>query len=256
MKLQDADFFYINLSRRPDRREHAEAEFAKVGIDAQRFEAFTPDQWRGTPEQVARMQAGVPGGTPGAIGCFHSQTEVIRTVVDTDRVVCVCEDDVVFCEDLKTRLAYLDEHLMWDWDIIWGGATFHVPGVWCHHEDCKDWGPSIGRDVVPTNDPHILRAYATWSTYCYFVNGIHARKVLDLFDANIHRARGIDHLCIILGDQLNAYSFVPGCSWQMDGQSNIGDGVTDFSGFKKLGAYSWTDYMGDFDPTTFNWDPQ
>lgn len=244
---------YINLASRPDRNAHAREEFAKAGLPVQRFEAFTPDQWPGDPDKVARMQAGVPGGTPGAIGCYHSQTEVIRTVVDTDRIVGVCEDDVCFCADIQKRLRYIAEHLTWDWDIFYLGATFHVPGEWYKHPDCKDWG-SIGKDVEPTLDKHIMRVYGEWGTYAYLVNGRNARKVLDLFDANIHRARGIDHLAIILGDKLNAFCFVPGCAWQYDSQSSIGDGITHFSHFKKLGPYAWTENMSDFDPSAYDWE--
>jgi len=242
---------YINLASRKDRNEHAKAEFAKAGLTAERFEALRPEQWPGDPQKVARMTA-KRGGTPGAIGCYLSQTEVIRTVAGTDGIVAVCEDDVCFCEDIQKRLDYTEAHLTWDWDIFYLGATFHVPGVWCKHEDCRDWG-AIGKDVEPTTDPHIMRVYGEWGTYAYFVNGRNAQKVLDLFDANIHRARGIDHLAIILGDKLNAYCFVPGCCWQYDNQSNIGNGITRFSGFKSLGPYAWTANMSDFDPTTYSW---
>ncbi len=247
------DWHYVNLKSRPDRREHAEAEFAKAGISAQRFEAFTPDQWTGDPAKVARMQAGVPGGTPGAIGCYMSQTAVIRTVVDSDRIVGVCEDDICFCEDIQKRLGYIGEHLPAEWDIVYLGATVHVPGEWYKHPDCEEWA-HLGRDAEPTADPHIMRVYGEWGTYGYLVNGRNARKVLDLFDANIHRARGIDHLAMILGPQLKQYCFVPGCCWQYDNQSNIGDGITRFSGFRELGPYAWTDRMEDFDPTRFDWE--
>ncbi len=250
---QDIAWHYINLASRPDRNRHAMVAFTEVGLPARRFEALTPAQWTGDPAKVARMQAGVPGGTPGAIGCYLSQTEVIRTVVDTDKIVAVCEDDICFCNDFPKRLQYITEHLTWDWDIFYLGATFHVPGVWCHHKDCKDWG-AIGRDAEPTTDKHIMRVYGEWGTYAYFVNGRNARKVLDLYDANIHRARGIDHLNIILGDRLNSYCFVPGCCWQYDNESNIGTGVTRFSHFKKLGPYAWTDRMEDFNPSTFDWE--
>lgn len=248
MKWKSIEWWWINLSSRPDRREHAEKEFAKAGIKAERFEAFMPDQWPGPEKMVAKMRA----TTPGAIGCYQSQTEVIRTVLDTDRIVAVCEDDICFCSDMPKRLEYIAEHLTWDWDIFYLGATFHVPGVWCHHKDCENWG-TIGVDAKPTPDPHIMRVYGQWGTYSYLVNGRNARKVLDLFDANIHRARGIDHLCIILGNRLNAYCFVPGCAWQYDNLSDIGHGVTLFSGFKKLGPYAWTEKMTDFDPRWFDW---
>jgi len=63
---QAIEWHYINLASRPDRDAHARAEFAKAGLGVTRFEAFTPDQWRGTPEQIARMLSVRQGGTPGA----------------------------------------------------------------------------------------------------------------------------------------------------------------------------------------------
>lgn len=251
MNWREIEFWYVNLASRPDRRAHAEAEFSRHAIPARRFEAFTPQEWPGDPAKVARMKA----RTPGAIGCYQSQTAVIRSVLDSDRIVAVCEDDVCFADDLPKRLQYISERLTWDWDIFYLGATFHVPGVWCRHPDCAAWG-HLGRDAEPTADKHIMRVYGQWGTYAYLVNGRNAGKVLTVFDKNVHRADGIDHLCIILGDQLNAYCFVPGMAWQYDNQSNIGNGVTQFSHFKTLGPYVWTDRMEDFDPQTFNWSPQ
>jgi GR25 family glycosyltransferase involved in LPS biosynthesis len=104
-----------------------------------------------------------------------SQLNCIRTAIDTDKIVAVCEDDVVFCADLQERLAYIARNMTWDWDIFWLGGTFHCnPAVW--HKD------SLGRDVVCTSDPRIMRTYGIWSTYAYLVNGPSARRVVDLFD--------------------------------------------------------------------------
>ena len=242
-------WFYINLDSRPDRRQHAEIEFAKHRIDVKRFKALLPEEWEGSPEKVAKMQA----ATPGAIGCYHSQISVIQKSVASGLPVAVCEDDVCFSSDLPLRLQYIENHLNWDWDIFYLGATFHVPGVWCRHLDCKDWGPRLGVDAETTEDPHIMRVYGEWGTYAYIINPNNAQKVLDLFDANIHRARGIDHLAIILGDKLNAYAMVPGCAWQYDNQSNIGGGLTVFSRFRSLGPYVWSDSLTDFDSSNYNW---
>ena len=247
---------YINLASRTDRDVQAREEFAKAGLIAERFDALKPEDWPGEAAQVAQMRAttagGTAGGTPGAIGCYLSQTEVIRTVVDTDRIVGVCEDDVCFCEDFQKRLAYVAEHLTWDWDIFYFGATFHAPGKWYTNPDCAEWA-HLGRDAEPTPAKHIMRVYGEWGTYAYLVNGCNARKVLDLFDANVHRSRGIDHLAIILGPRLNAYCFVPGCCWQRDGWSNVRvGGFTQFSNFKRLGPYAWTERIEDFDPGRFD----
>jgi GR25 family glycosyltransferase involved in LPS biosynthesis len=249
-KIDDIDWYYINLASRPDRSAHARDQFSRHGITAHRFEALTPDDWRGDPARTALMRA----KTPGAVGCYLSQMRLIQLAENSGRIVAVCEDDVCFCDDLLRRLEHIAEHLTWDWDIFYLGATFHVPGQWCHREGCAEWG-SIGVDVEPTDDPRILRTYGIWGTYAYLVNPKNAANVYRLFDDNVHRARGIDDLAIILGPRLNAYCFVPGCAWQYDDWSNIRvGGYTRFSNFKSLGPYVWTDRMEDFDPAGFDWE--
>lgn len=252
MKPEDIHWSFINLSSRPDRREHAEAEFAKHNLTVRRFDALKPEDWDGPPDKVARMMA----RTPGAVGCWMSQTEVIRQGMrEGHELIGVLEDDCVFCEDLPARLEYICSHLPENFHVFYLGATFHVPGVWCHHPDCAEWG-NLGRDVVPTMNSRILRVPGCWGTYAYIVNGERANEVLAALDRVMPVSDGIDHAFIQIGDRLSTYCFVPGCCWQYDNQSDIGDGITEFSGFRKLGNYVWTDRMDDFDPTTFNWDPK
>ena len=246
---------YINLSHRPERSDRMLKEFQKHGITASRFEAYRPGDWDGDAFDVRYMMgvgpAGRPG-TPGAVGCYMSQLAIIKSAIGTDSVVAVCEDDVYFCEDLEKRINYISEHLTWDWDIFYLGATFHVPGVWYKAPECKEWSHRQ-RDVEPTSDKHILRVFGEWSTYAYLVNGKNAQKVADLLEESCHNSYGIDHNFICLGDKINAYCFVPGSAFQYDHQSDIGDGYSGFSGFKKLGPFVWADYMEDFDPDTYNW---
>ena len=245
----DIGWSCVNLASRPDRREHAEQQFAKHDLTVRRFEALTPENWDGPPEKVARMMA----RTPGAVGCWMSQTEVIRQGVREGLdLIGVFEDDICLCEDFPKRLEYICSHFPDPWHVFYLGATFHIPGVWCHHPDCSKWG-SIGRDVLPTSDPRIVRTPGIWSTYGYLVNSQSASEVLDALDDIMPDSDGIDHAFIRLGTRLNTYCFVPGCCWQYDNQSNIGTGITEFSGFKKLGDYVWTDRMEDFDPATFDW---
>lgn len=252
MDTEEIRWGYVNLASRPDRRAHAEAEFAKHNLNVRRFDAFEPEDWDGPPDKVAQMMA----RTPGAVGCWMSQTDIILSGFERGlKLIGVFEDDVCLCEDFPERLDYISKHLTWDWDVFYLGATFHVPGEWHRKPDCVDW-IDHGRDVWPTADPRIMRTPGIWGTYAYIVNGSKARKVLNALDEIMSVSDGIDHAFIRIGDRLNTYCFVPGCCWQYDNQSNIGDGVTDFSGFKTLGPYVWRDRMTDFDPTTFNWDPK
>jgi GR25 family glycosyltransferase involved in LPS biosynthesis len=244
IQLDNIQFWYINLASRPDRDQHAREQFARHGLPVRRFEAFTPAEWPGPPEAVERMRP-----TPGAIGCYQSQVHVTRTVQGSDRIVGVCEDDVLFCDDLVERFAYIEEHFDFDWDVFWLGSTYHInPAVW-HKE-------TLGRDFEQTSVKHIHRAYGLWGTYAYLVNGRSVRKILELFEANVHRARGIDDLYIMLEPQLNTYCFTPGMAFQIDGLSNIGmppGSTTVFSHFHKLGRYVFSKRLADFDYDSFDW---
>ncbi len=248
MKLRDAEFHYINLDCRPDRRAHAEAEFARHDIPVNRFSAYLPEQCSWAPEKIARMKA----RTIGAIGCMSSQMEIISKAPD-DGVIGVFEDDVCLCEDFPKRLEYIFDHLPEDWDVIYLGATFHSPGVWCHKPDCETWG-GIGRDVIPTADPRILRTPGIWSTYAYLVNG---KKWGDVYSALMKimpDCDGIDHAFIRIGMGLKTYCFVPGCCKQYDDWSNIRKGgFTRFSNFKALGPWWYANRMTDFDAENFDW---
>jgi len=238
------EWWYVNLAERTDRREHAERQFAKHGLPVRRFEAFKPHEWPGPTEAVAKMRP-----TPGAIGCYQSQTHLMRTVQGTNRIVGICEDDVLFCDDLCARLEYISATFNRDWDIFWLGSTYHInPPVW-HKND-------LGRDFEQTDIKHIHRTYGIWSTYAYLVNGLSVRKILELFARNVHRARGIDDLAIMLQPELQTFCFTPGMAFQIDGRTNIGvggDGMTRFSHFYKLGPYVFTKRLEDFDYDNFNW---
>lgn len=241
------NWYYVNLDSRPDRRKHAEAQFASIGVTPERVRGELPGDHIG-PRKFERMRK----RTPGAIGCYVSQRSIIERG-EPGNVVAVCEDDVVFAKDVPKRLEYAAEALPDDWEVFYLGATFHVPGEWHRRVECHEWA-HYQADVIPTDDPRILRVFGMWGTYAYFVNGDHAGKVLALLEENCVRSDGIDHNFMILGDKVKAYCLVPGMAWQYDNQSNIGDGVTYFSGFKKLGPYVWQDYMEDFDPSTYAWD--
>lgn len=252
MNPSDISWSYVNLACRPDRDSHARDQFAKHNLTVRRFEALKPEDWKGEESDVARMMA----RTPGAVGCWLSQTEIIRQGLrDGSELIGIFEDDVCLCDDFNERLKYICDNLPLAWQVFYLGATFHVPGEWHKKPDCSDW-LRHGRDVWPTGDSRILRTPGIWGTYAYIVNRCSASSVLCVLDAVMPASDGIDHAFIRIGDHLNTYCFVPGCCWQYDNRSDIGDGITEFSGFKTLGPYVWTDRMGDFDPSSFEWDPQ
>jgi len=103
------------------------------------------------------------------------------------------------------------------------------------------------------------RTYGAFCTYAYVVNVKSIEKILNLFDEHLHTSIGIDWLFIKLQPQLKCFAFVPGSVKQMDNKSDIGTGMTIFSGFSKLNGtvensrYWYQENMSDFDPNTFEW---
>ncbi len=111
----------------------------------------------------------------------------------------------------------------------------------------------LRRDAECTDDPRMMRTYGAFCTYAYIVNRDSIATVLDGLNHQLNKSMGIDWAMIQLQPHLYTYAFVPGCMTQYDGKSDIGKGMTVFSGFKKLGPYWFANQMSEFDPTKFNW---
>jgi len=235
---------YINLDHREDRRTHITAELERVGIVAERFPALRFEDYAGPPEDVAGMMR-----TQKTIGNWLSHLALWEMVADTDRIAGVLEDDAMLCDDFVDRLKYIEDNMTLDWDILYLGATYHVnPAVW-HKDD-------IGRDFELTGIKHIHRVYGAFSNQGYLVNGKSARKLMGLMEGVKSKSTGSDHAMILLQPQLQCYSFTPGMVFQMDGQSDIGDGFTEFSGFlTSLGPHCWAKRIEDFDYDGQDWGP-
>lgn len=239
--LQESYIAYINLDSRPDRDEHMKKELERVGIKAKRRRAFLPDQFPSAKYEVMRRR------TPGAIGCHLSQRALMMQANFMDKHAFVMEDDLVFCDDFKDRLTIIEDFLSKnDFDIFWFGGTYHKEPTWHkspHQQDMKHCHCNLNRDYETTNNPRIVRTYGAFSTHCYLVNRDSIAKVIGLLDENVHLSQGIDHNFIFLQPQLKTFAFVPGCVKQYDNQSNIGNGMTYFSGFSKLGDHWFQNKM-------------
>lgn len=246
--------YYINLDSRPDRNERMIRTLMESKIAMQRFPAIRYlDCDLTNPKYKVMLKR-----TPGAIGCFESQMAVMRKGLEQGKDVLVCEDDLEFASDYLDRIkiieTFCDTH---DWDIVWLGGTVHInPAQWHskkHNPDLPDCHCTLERDVEQTDTPRIVRTYGMWSTFSYIVNVNSIPKILKMLDETMHLSMGIDWSFMSFGEKLKTFAFLPGTVKQYDGQSSIGNGITEFSLFKNLGAYWWQDKMDDFNPDTFNW---
>lgn len=247
---------YINLDARPDRRAHMEKELKRVGIAGERMRGIPWQEFlEKLPGMKFRLEGMMKRPQKGAIGCHFSQVAVMEMALDEDQHAFVMEDDLVFCSDFQERLPIIEQFLdTHEWDVFWLGGTYHVNPPWWHGDNPSDpHMVAIGRDAELTENPRIVRTYGAFSTHAYIVNKKSIKKILRMFDERLHYSIGIDHLFISMQHLLFTYAFAPGCAIQYDNQSNIGNGMTIFSSFKKLGPHWFQDKMENFDPAKYDW---
>lgn len=240
MLLDDCYISFVNLDHRKDRLARMQQSLAKAGLQAVRTRGMLPDEYKGDPKRVKVMR----DRTPGAIGCHFSQVKVMTDALYLSKNAFVMEDDLVFCSDFQKRMQIIDEFCQNSvWDIIWMGGTFHINPPYWHKPQDAQW---IGHS-------NLIRTYGAFCTYAYIVNKWSIARVLAMLEQQLPTSIGIDYAMIQIQPNLYTYAFVPGCITQYDNRSDIGNGVTKFSGFSKLGPYWYQDKLENFDAAKFNW---
>lgn len=239
--LENSYISFVNMDHRTDRLERMNQSLEKLGIKAIRTRGMLPQEYEGPQERVEVMRR----RTPGAIGCHFSQVRIMTEALNRRKHAFVMEDDLVFCSDFHKRIAHMEEFITThNWDILWLGGTFHINPPYWHKKR---------RDAKCTDDPRMMQTFGAFCTYAYIVRDGSIDKVLAGLDRMLDRSIGIDWAMIQLQPEWKTYAFVPGCICQYDNKSDIGKGMTIFSGFAKLGPYWFQDRMEQFDPARFNW---
>lgn len=254
MLLDDCYISYLNLDHRLDRLMLLETQFKKHGIVAERTRGMRPHEYDLTESRYRRMVL----RTAGAVGCYEGQLSIMDKARKLGKHACVFEDDLEICSDFNERIAHIEKFTKThEWDIIWLGGTFHVGPPWWHKKghsaDLQLCFCNLEKDAECTDDPRMIRTYGAFCTYAYIVNKDSLHNVIAKMEDMMPYSMGIDWSMIWLQPDIKAFAFVPGCIKQRDNMSDIGNGMTIFSGFAKLGPYWWQDKMSDFDPATFDW---
>lgn len=243
MLLDDSYISFVNLDHRKDRLDRMLKTLASASLSAERTRGMLPSEYKGDLSRVKVMM----DRTPGAVGCHFSQVSIMEKAREKGKHAFVMEDDLIICSDFQKRIGMIEKFTSSrPWDVIWLGGTFHINPPWWHKAD-------LGRDAELTSDPHMLRTYGAFCTYAYIVNRTSLDRILFLLDEILPVSIGIDYAFIQLQPALQTFAFVPGCMTQYDNRSDIGKGMTMFSGFAKLGPYWYQDRLENFDPTTYNW---
>lgn len=239
---------YANLDIRTDRNDKMIAELNRVGIQMERQRSFPwREIWDNADEETMNKIRYMHDirKTPGAIGCWYSQMEIMKKALEQNKHAWVNEDDLVFCDDIQDRLKiiykFLNQH---EWDVFWFGGTYHIEPTWHKsiegkhvHKNMEECKCNLNRDWEPTFNPQIVRTYGAFSTHSYLVNKDRIKHILELLNRDMHKSMGIDFAFIVQQPNLNCFAFNPGCVKQFDSMSNISNAFARQSGFANLGPH-------------------
>lgn len=251
--LDDCYISFLNLPHRKDRLANIQNELKKVGLEAVRTEGKMPHEYDLTDSKLSVMK----NRTAGAIGCHYGQVSIMEEALRQNKHALVFEDDVTLCSDFHERMEIAEYFLNGkDWTLFNLGGTYHLPHDthWHkqgHSPDMQQCRCKLGMDVEKTESKYIVRTFGCFSTFAYIVNRDKIKDMLTFLEANVQYSMGIDWLMILLQPYIYSYAFVPGIVRQIDNQSDIGGGMTIFSGFSRLGPHWYQDKMSDFDYDNF-----
>src|SRR5690606_22896953 len=77
--------YFINLARRTDRRDWMESQFAKLGLDAKRVQAVTPDDISPEQRQASCDPHRYHWMTEVELACSLSHIRAMQTFLDEGR---------------------------------------------------------------------------------------------------------------------------------------------------------------------------
>ncbi len=190
--------YYINLSRREDRRFRMDLEFFKQGLDVRRQAAVNG--------RYVRHLRGYPSA--GRAACAASQRMILRRAEQANApAVLFFEDDAVFRPHFRERMRRLE--LPADWGIFYAG---------CIHVEKPE--------VVA---PGLVRVKRALSTHAVAVRSAHYRTVRHKMGHATRSVRGAqaapEMACDVLLAELHAtiptYAAWPNLVWQQAGKSDI-----------------------------------
>jgi GR25 family glycosyltransferase involved in LPS biosynthesis len=181
----------INLDRRPERWQRAQAEFARHGIEGvRRFPA------------VDGSKVVLPAGwthSAGAYGCLLSHVAVVQEALAAGREsVLIFEDDVVFDPEFNAKFASFMNEAPRDWDLLYFGALHKAEPV--------------------KLTEHVYRITKANSTYAYALK----RTVFEEFiELNRRAEHVLDMNAYVLQERFKPYCFLPQLAWVQSEFSDV-----------------------------------
>ncbi len=188
--------YYLNLDRRPDRRNAVEKHFAKRGLVVERASAVDGSKVRNLR------------GFENEGKCAHSLTTRMllrKAIAEGAPSLFLFEDDVLLREDFREILAEIQLPDNW--------AMFYLGG---QHK----WRPYVV-------SKHLVRAKRLLDTHAWGCNGKYFRQILSKLhdltpgprDARMATDLALSHLHM----EIPVYAVFPNLAWQSASPSNIVD---------------------------------
>lgn len=189
------DFFpekiCINLDRRPERWQQAQARFDLHELKSvRRFPALDG------------AALAVPSGwtaSPGAYGCLQSHVAVVREAQfnKLPRVL-ILEDDVVLDPDFNDKFSRYVDQVPSDWDMLFFGGL-HV---------------FVRPERISANVSRLSHSY---STFAYALKETVYKSFIEL---NSRSLEAVDKNNVILQETFNCYCFTPPLAWVEENYSD------------------------------------
>jgi GR25 family glycosyltransferase involved in LPS biosynthesis len=232
IKLDNINFYFINLDKRPDRLDHVTNELKKINLTANRYKAI--DDNSGYNINFGKRF------NDGQKNCFLSHYLLIKEYeTSNNKILGIFEDDIVFCDDFLERFKYIEKSFNFDWDIFYLSSFYHL------NDDSRRWHQ--GGDFEKTNIKYIHRVYGSFCTHSYLVNPNSIPKIIKLLDEIAEHSYAIDHSFILIQPKLNCYSFTPGMTTQFTNESDTDGGLRDQTVFKNIvGDHYYIDKLENF----------
>lgn len=201
-KFKDCKFYLINLDKHTSRYEKSKKELKKVGIEAERFSAIPITSLE--QAEAYKTYPRLEKTKMGQIGCFLSHYKLLEQNINSDKNLCIFEDDIEFCDDFNERMEYIEKNFKFEkWDILFLSSFFHL-------NNKSFWN---NPEYEETGVKHLFKTYSSFCTHSYIINKNSIEKVLKSLDDTQEHTYAIDHAYIQFQKDINnsCYSFVPGC---------------------------------------------
>lgn len=195
--------FCVNLDRRPDKWELAQKEFAKWGIDVERFPAIDGNLYHKPEHRVP----------PGSIGNCMSKIGILRLAIERnyDNVL-ILEDDVEFADDFNTKFGEWSKEVPGNWDMLWIGGNHN------------------GK-TPPKFSEHLYRITNTYATHAFALRNTVFKAVL----SDLEPLEPQDDIILTRMQKMSlALCFAPNLAYQRAGVSDVFNIYQDYDFLRKI----------------------